>query len=56
MYGFSWRGTWAGGIFFKDTISKSLNWFAEKYCVFHWIDGQQLDGIPESSEIHQEAP
>ena len=56
MYGFSWEGTWASGIFFKEIISKSLNWYAEKYYVFHWIDGLHQDGIPESGEIHQEAP
>lgn len=38
MYGFTWKGTWASGLFFKEVISKSLSSYAENYYVFHWVD------------------
>jgi thermitase len=57
IYGFSWKGTWAGGIYFKEVVSKNLNAYAENCYVFHWKDkGKKKDGIPQSSEIHQEYP
>lgn len=56
MYGFTWKGTWASGVFFKETISKDFNDYAEKCYVFHWVDDAGMNEIPESSEIHQEYP
>ena len=56
VYGFDWRGTWAGGIYFKEVISKSLGSYPEACYVFHWVDGPPgYDGIPQSPEIHPEA-
>lgn len=54
MYGFGWRGTWAGGIYFKEVISHNFNDYSEDCYVFHWIDDSAQDGIPQSSEIRQE--
>lgn len=53
MYGFTWKGTWAAGIYFKEVISKNFNAYSEKCYVFHWIDNAQ-DGIPDSTEIYQQ--
>ncbi len=55
MYGFGWKGTWASGIYFKQVISKNLSAYTNEYYIFHWIDDNEQDGIPQSSEIHQEA-
>ena len=54
MYGVGWKGTWASGIYFKEVMSMNLNEYTKGYYVFHWVDGNQADGIPQSHEIHQE--
>jgi len=54
MYGIDWKGTWACGIYFKEVISKNLSAYTNDYYVFHWIDDNKQDGIPQSSEIDQE--
>jgi len=54
MYGIGWKGTWASGIYFKEVISKNLSAYTNEYYVFHWIDDNEQDGIPQSHEIHQE--
>jgi hypothetical protein len=54
MYGFTWKGTWASGLYFKEVILKNFNDFSERCYVFHWIDDTGQNGIPESSEIHEE--
>jgi thermitase len=56
MYGFTWRGTWASGICFKEVIAKNLNGYSENCYVFHWVDKGKFDGVPQSSEIRQEYP
>ena len=55
VYGFDWRGTWAGGIYFKEAVSKSLSNYPKAYYIFHWVDDPGQDGIPQNSEIHEEA-
>ncbi|NWF86388.1 hypothetical protein HXY32_01005 [Candidatus Bathyarchaeota archaeon] len=54
MYGFTWKGTWASGIYFKEIVSKNFNSYSEKCYVFHWVDDVEQNGIPESSEVHLE--
>jgi len=54
MYGVDWKATWASGIYFKEVISKNLSAYTNDYYVFRWIDDNGQDGIPQSSEIHQE--
>lgn len=56
MYGFTWKGTWASGIYFKEVISRNLSNYSENSYVFHWKDKGKQDGIPQSKEIHQECP
>jgi hypothetical protein len=55
MYGLGWKGTWASGIYFKEVISKNLSAYTSDYYIFKWIDDKEQDGIPQSSEVHQEA-
>lgn len=53
IYGFDWKGTWAGGICFKDLIVNNFSY--DKTCyIFHWIDTQPNNEVPGSSEIHLE--
>lgn len=54
IYGFDWLGTWGGGIYFKEVIYPNLSTYTDDYYIFHWIDTNE-DGIPQSSEIHEEA-
>jgi hypothetical protein len=54
MYGVDWKATWASGIYFKEVISQNLGAYTNDYYVFRWIDDNGQDGIPQSSEIHQE--
>lgn len=51
VYGFDWRGTWAGGVYFKEVLSKCLNDYSGNCYVFRWVDGGELDGVPQSSEV-----
>ena len=55
MYGISWKGIWASGIYFKEVISINLNAYTTGYYVFHWVDDNKQDGIPQSNEINQES-
>jgi hypothetical protein len=54
MYGFSWKGTWASGICFKEAILTNLNSFSDSCYIFHWKDTGEENGIPDNCEIHQE--
>jgi len=56
MYGFGWKGTWAAGIYFKEVILKNLNAYSDNCYVYHWVDSSSQDGVPQSSEVHQEYP
>jgi hypothetical protein len=51
VYGFSWRGTWAGGVFLKGAACDGLNEFGEACYVCHWVDDGVLDGVPQFGEI-----
>jgi len=48
IYGITWRGTWAGGIYFKNVIWKG--WYAQdmvgyNYVIVRWTDSDN-DGAP----------
>jgi hypothetical protein len=51
VYGIDWRGTWAGGIYFKEVILDHLPDYDEQYYIFRWVDDSGLDSVPQSSEI-----
>jgi hypothetical protein len=54
IYGFEWRGTWAGGMCLKEIISSNISCYSETGYIFHWVDDSEQDGIPQSSEIQME--
>ncbi|MDH5782473.1 MAG: hypothetical protein OEZ35_02220 [Candidatus Bathyarchaeota archaeon] len=51
IYGFDWKGTWAGGICFKEVMLENLSDYEKQYYIFHWVDDSDQDSIPQSSEI-----
>ena len=51
IYGFDWKGTWAGGIYFKEVMLENLSDYEKPYYIFHWVDDSGQDGIPQGSEI-----
>jgi hypothetical protein len=53
MYGFGWKGTWASGIYFKEVISRNPEAYTNQYYIFHWVDDNKQDGIPQAQEIQQ---
>jgi hypothetical protein len=55
MYGVSWKGTWAAGVYFSEVISKNLSEYTKDCYIFHWVDQNEMDGIPQSHEIYQES-
>lgn len=54
IYGFDWKGTWAGGMYFKNHIYPSISDYTSSYYIFHWIDVNN-DGIPQTGEITLES-
>jgi hypothetical protein len=50
LYGFSWRGTWAAGMYFAEKVAKNLMDYPDSYYVLQWKDVTQ-DGVPQMSEI-----
>jgi len=54
LYGFTWKGTWASGVYFKEVIAKNLGGFSGDVYVFHWVDKGKRDGVPQSGEVHLE--
>jgi len=50
LYGFSWRGTYAAGMFFAQEIAKNLSNYPFSYMILKWQD-KSLEGVPQLSEI-----
>jgi len=53
IYGLGWKGTFAGGILFKEVIAPSLATYMGKAYVYQWKDAGAVDGVPQASEITQ---
>jgi hypothetical protein len=52
IYGLGWKGTFAGGIYFKEVIKPNLATYAKRAYVFRWTDaGPTMDGVPQAGEI-----
>jgi len=51
IYGVDWRGTWAGGIYFKEVMVENLSDYEKQYYIYHWVDDSDQDSIPQSPEI-----
>jgi len=51
IFGFTWKGTWAGGIYFKDNFwTHPYGFVGYSYVILHWVDNN-MDGIPQADEI-----
>lgn len=50
MYGYSWKGTWATGIYFSEYMAKNLKDFTGTYCVLKWYDND-VNEVPDPHEI-----
>jgi hypothetical protein len=50
IYGYGWRGTFAGGKFFKFIIYPNIDAYTMSYYVFKWTD-QNGDGFVDLDEI-----
>jgi hypothetical protein len=52
IYGLGWKGTFAGGIYFKEVIKPNLATYTKRAYVFRWTDaGPTMDGVPQAGEI-----
>jgi len=51
IYGLGWKGTFAGGIYFKEVIKPSLGTYSRSAYVFKWMDAGVMDGVPQAGEI-----
>lgn len=59
IYGLGWKGTFAGGVFFKEVISPYLGTFIGNAYVFRWQDGlygNPFDGVPQVGEVYAVYP
>ena len=55
IYGFTWRGTWAGAVYFKEHMYGKLNEYTGSYYILRWLDANG-DGMPQTPEIMRVAP
>jgi len=51
IYGLGWKGTFGGGIYFKEVIKPNLASYTKRAYVFRWTDAGGMDGVPQASEI-----
>jgi hypothetical protein len=52
LYGFSWRGTWASGMYFAEVMAKNLSKWSKACYLLRWED-TSMDGIPQAVEINE---
>lgn len=50
IYGYGWKGTFAGGKFFKFVIYPNIDSFTDSYYVYKWVDTNG-DGFVDLDEI-----
>jgi len=53
MYGIGWRGTWAGGTYFKDVIwgtGDASCYVGYSYIILEWNDSNG-DTAPQTNEV-----
>jgi hypothetical protein len=51
IYGLGWKGTFAGGLYFKEHIKPILGTYNNGFYVFTWTDAGNMDGVPQANEI-----
>jgi len=52
IYGYGWKGSFAGGEYFKSIIYPSIDSYTHSYYIFNWVDANG-DGFPDLNEISQ---
>jgi hypothetical protein len=50
VYGFTWKGTYVGGVFFKTYVLPNLTGFTHGWYIFRWDDANG-NGLPDPYEV-----
>ena len=51
VYGFAWKGTYVGGVFFKTYILPNIAGFTHGWYIFRWDDANG-NGLPDPYEVN----
>jgi len=51
IYGFAWKGTYVGGVFFKDYILPNIGSFTHGWYIYRWDDANG-NGLPDPYEVN----
>ena len=52
IYGYAWKGSFAGGEYFKSVIYPNISTYTHAYYIYQWADANN-DGFPDINEITQ---
>jgi len=50
IYGFAWKGTYAGGVFFRTYILPNIGGFSYSWYIYRW-DDDNGNGLPDPYEV-----
>jgi hypothetical protein len=50
IYGYGWKGSFAGGEYFKSVIYPNIGTYTHAYYIYQWVDANN-DGFPDLNEI-----
>ena len=50
IYGYGWKGSFAGGEYFKSIIYPNIGTYTHAYYIYQWVDANN-DGFPDLNEI-----
>ena len=51
LYGFAWKGTYVGGLLFKNYILPNIGSFSYSWYIYRWDDGNG-NGLPDPYEVN----
>ena len=51
LYGFAWKGTYVGGVFFKNNILPNISSFTHSWYIYRWDDANG-NGLPDPYEVN----
>ena len=51
IYGFAWKGTYIGGVFFKTNILPNIASFTHSWYIYQWNDVNG-NGLPDPYEVN----